>query len=289
MFVLEGNMFEDKEFRKRFERLRKKNPKLAEDVQGKREGLSRALEEMREGYARVQSMMQHEIKTPLTVIQGYSEILMMDKEYDPEEVRKTAKIINNSAKVLGGILDMVSFHNFSYDQLKSNPKEIILEKLLKAHAVMYEPMLERSENNIGLRLKYNQIEHEPMTIYANPGFINAVFGTLLGNAVSWAPKNSLITEAFRIDERDNLEFLIENVHGKTKKRNSHGTGEGRGVKFVEESVRNIKGEVNYYSEKKIGNGYDVQIIFGNREAKNRSKTVYGVEVKIPMSELRKDS
>ncbi|MBR6613483.1 MAG: hypothetical protein IKK84_01800, partial [Clostridia bacterium] len=69
--------------------------------------------------------VSHELKTPLCSIKGYSET-MMDRELEPEEIKKFAKVINDEANRMDRIVaDLLQLSRFDYkknvwDRVKLN-------------------------------------------------------------------------------------------------------------------------------------------------------------------------
>jgi len=232
---------------------------------------------------RLRSMLAHELRGPLVAIKGYTELLQRQNIEPEREGRYYEVILNN----VGQILDLVRLLeacSTSKKEIKQGSEIINLEDTVRRQIKMHEEEL--NENGIGLRFKYDKPSYTPISIYANPGIINAVLGTLLGNAINWAPANTRITEAFRITKKNELEFLIENAHQDIKPRgNVHGLGRGYGLPFVSHVIHMLEGAVSIYHKPRIGTNYTNLEKWGNPNAQNGSEKVYSVRLLIPMKEL----
>jgi signal transduction histidine kinase len=241
------------------------------------------LARIKEVYTKIQQLLRHEIKTPLTSIMGYADLLFRGK-ISPEKAQPIYKRIIDGGKVIDYISGCLSLSSFETKEIKKDPTKLVLENILHTQAIAFEKPL--IDNNIGLKIKYDRIEHEPIEIYANESVINFIFATLLGNSTNYAPANSRITEGLWIKD-NNLELMVENRSLKEKQRLVHGTNNGLGLPITQEIIHNLSGTFEEYNEQQITNNYDCQEVFGDKKAKSHEGNIYGVKITIPMSEFTK--
>ena len=226
---------------------------------------------------RIQGILAHELRSPLVTLSGYLQLLVLDK------IPGIYRIIKNASEQMIDLMELLNLSGSSREELKCESKCLNLEETIRRQAVIFEHLL--IEEEIALKIKYDRPDHNPIEVYANSGVINAIFGTLLGNSICWAPRESRITEAIKITTSKNLEFMIENRYSGKKERENHGMGKGRGFPFVNSIIKELNGTLLTYKTRRISKGYDVQEIFGYKEAKGSNGEIFGVKLTIPMSEL----
>jgi len=237
----------------------------------------------------LKSILAHELKGPLVSIGGF--VKLLEKKDLPQEKRdKFFDIIKYSVSQMSDLTKLLYLSGCSKEELKENSEKIILEEIASTYASTHDSHM--IDEKIGLDLKSERFgkEHLPIEFYADKSVINAMWGTLLGNSLSWTPKNSRISQGIGINKLGNLEILMENKYSNEKIREFTGMGKGKGLPFVEKIVQNLGGNFSKYHSPQVGNNYTSQEKWGYDKAKNVGKKskVYGIKITIPMGELTKN-
>lgn len=119
----------------------------------------------------------HELKTPLTVIRGYSEILSKD----PDQVEKYAKRINQESLRMSGIIDQLLKIAALDEGQKEEPVSIDVAEYLKSHI---EDILMLQPNR---RVSYVP---EPLIINAPYDLVDTLLSNVLTNARIHSPEDA---------------------------------------------------------------------------------------------------
>ena len=149
--------------------------------------------------AEMPSMLEHEIRTAITAIRGYLQMLLKEKagEVNPtqrrflEEARRATDRISN---LLGNLLELT---------LPDAPDTLrVLRKPVRLHTIVHEaadamrPLLDER----GIKIHY-ELEAEDDEVLADPRRVEQVLINLLANAAKFGPKGSVVQIA-----SDNLEL-----------------------------------------------------------------------------------
>lgn len=137
----------------------------------------RRLEKAKSEYV---SIVAHEIKTPLTSIQGFSEILAT-KEMEPEKRREFYRIIVAESERLSRLITNL----LSLSQIEAG-LELNREMVNVPALVLEELKFFRSQSDIH-QLRYLGSRNIP-AVYADPERLRQVVKNLLSNAVKYSPE-----------------------------------------------------------------------------------------------------
>jgi signal transduction histidine kinase len=136
----------------------------------------------------VMALVTHELKTPLTAIQGMSELLAQF-EMDASRRREMHLIINDEAKRLARMID----EYLDLTRLESGARQLRLaplriEQLMERALLLLEPVAERA----GVKIVRNLSSDLP-PILGDADLIARAVTNLIDNAVKFSPANSTIT------------------------------------------------------------------------------------------------
>ena len=151
----------------------------------------RRLEFMR---SEVLATLSHELRMPLTAIQGYSSALLLeDVEWSEEKRQKFLHLIEEESRTMQSMLeDILDSSMISVDQFAIEKKPVRLSQLASSVA---EEIQVRTESH---RIMVDFPEKFPL-IEMDPRWIKQVFRNILDNAVKYSPEGGLIV--IRAEER----------------------------------------------------------------------------------------
>ncbi len=151
--------------------------------------------------------VSHDIKTPLTSIISYVELLKQEKEL-PEHVREYIRILGEKSERLKTMVqDVFDVSKAASDQLPVNPERLDLGKLLRqTMADMDEPITKS-----GLVMKVS-IPEEPVYIRADGQRLYRVFQNLIQNALVYSLSGSRIFLTLASDKERAI-TSIKNISG----------------------------------------------------------------------------
>jgi signal transduction histidine kinase len=133
--------------------------------------------------------VSHELKTPLTSIQGFAQAILDDTADTPEARKQAAQIIYNEAgrmhRMALDLLDLARLEAGTAD-LKMSPVDMGV--LLRSIVEKFTPQAQRA----GVRLQLNVSENLP-TLIGDGDRLAQVFTNLVDNALKFTPVNGQVT------------------------------------------------------------------------------------------------
>ncbi len=138
------------------------------------------------------SVAAHELKTPLTVIEGYTTILVERAGDDATPVvNGIHKGIVRLKEIINDMLDLSSLRN---DRLLLNYQPVHLMQLIEQATRKFQEVAQQRQ----LRLTVEKPDTLPDNIYADPERLFQVFKHLLQNAIKFTPDGGAITIRVRV-------------------------------------------------------------------------------------------
>ena len=135
------------------------------------------------------SIMSHNLQTPLTIISGYVDQLLKDKETFSSTQAKTLEILEGTIKDLGEINSrLLTTIELQGEAIKLNKVKKDLGPL--ASTIVKEFRKRAEEKQISLNLK---VAREPLTAEFDEDWLKVVFENLLDNALKYTPEKGSVT------------------------------------------------------------------------------------------------
>lgn len=214
--------------------------------------------------------VSHEIKTPLTSIQGYVETLLdgaiHDDEYNTRFLEKTHLQVNRLTQLVSDLLSLARIESTSF-RAESEPvdlREIITESVTYRH----DPL---SAKQLDLDL---DLPEQPLLIDGESEGLRQIIDNLLDNAISYTPAEGSIRVrlrpegydgVLRIEDtgigipEDALDRIFERFYRVDKGRSRELGGTGLGLSIVRNIVQRMQGVVAVESEVGVGTAFTVKL------------------------------
>ncbi len=140
----------------------------------------------------------HELKTPLTSIKGYTELLydLEDRQPNKQFVQKVLENINKLENLIKDLLDVSKIQS---GQMVLNKKEFTVHSLLEETVAAFQIVSKTHE----ISMK-DDLDHE--TVFADRQRIEQVLFNLLSNAVKYSPGEKKVIVS---TEKNGLELIIK--------------------------------------------------------------------------------
>lgn len=202
--------------------------------------------------------VSHEIKTPLSAIDGYAMLLKTSSNLTEEEIGYIDKIIAHSNHLTGLVEDILSITKFENQQIADSKKWYRLDEQIRKAILFLEQKIQNK--NITLNIDLESIE-----INANPTMFYHVWYNLLSNAIKFSQYNSEIDISSKISgneivvkikdhgigmDKNTLEHIYEKFYQGSNAR-EYG-GNGLGLALVKRIIDIYQGKIIVESE--IGKG-----------------------------------
>jgi len=250
--------------------------------------LKKSIRKVFEEQEKVRLFYHHELFGPLNGLRSYIVELRKDNLLEGER-DNYLKMMEIGVKRVSNLTNILYLKDFSQEELNKNKKIVNIEEMALGYGSLYDLYMHKKK--IGLNIRYDKIKlnskRNPIEIFTNSEAIESIWGTLIGNAMSWTPSEYNIDQGFRINHFGELEILIENKFLNEKQRSAGGLGKGLGNFFTKEIIQGLNGRFETYFTHKIKRNYDSQDRFGKKNEKDslECSKVYGVKLILPVGEL----
>lgn len=200
--------------------------------------------------------VSHELKTPLTSIKGFAELLENDN-LSKEERQNFAAIINKETNRL---------MNLVHDTLLLTKQNHRVEKKKLDAALLIQGILNFSMPQIQERQLQLETQIEPVKIKTNEPMIHSIFENLIENAIKYTQEGGKIFVSLTSVKGRLIFSVTDNGHGLTEiqkerifdrfyradESRSQVPGTGLGLAIVQKNVTDLGGKVDVVSV--IGKG-----------------------------------
>ena len=155
-------------------------------------------EELNQHQKMLTRAIAHELKTPLSIIQGYSEGLKLQTSKE-KQTEYIDMIVEETQEMNQLVLDMLELSRLETNGYSYEPEEIEMVELLKAVKRQYQSIFK--EKNIRLLVE----GEEELLITGDLSGMRKVLSNLLANAMKHAPENG--TVRITIDKQGKETYL----------------------------------------------------------------------------------
>ena len=133
----------------------------------------------------------HDLKTPLTSIQGFTQALLDGTATTPQAQERAASIIHDESQRLGRLVDeLLDVARLEGDRLHLQRQPLDLADFLGQMVDRHLPQAQSAGVDLGLDLAALVV---PAQLYADPDRLQRVFGNLLDNALAHTPEQGTVT------------------------------------------------------------------------------------------------
>lgn len=206
----------------------------------------------------------HELKTPLSMIMGYSETIMNDPEIDQKFHDKFIKIIYNSSNRLNILInDILQLHKLEMQKDNINVEEPTATSEVAEEIQSYYCDMSKSV----------YIYTEPEEVFINREHIMSVITNLIDNAMKYSTGDQIHlsikkdTDFVSINVADHgpvippneQERIFERFYTMDKAKNQKDTGTGLGLSIVKHIATLYNGDARVISNDKGGNTFIINM------------------------------
>ena len=211
--------------------------------------------------------VSHELKTPLTAISGYAELIGNGMTGKEDTIRFSNEIHSNANRLLSLINDIIKLSELDEADHQMEMERIDLYKLAENCVQMMQVTAEKQ----GIRLT---LQGESAMTMANKGLMDEVFYNLCSNAIRYnKPGGSVTVTVGTKDERpflsvadtgigipkESQERVFERFYRVDKSRSKSTGGTGLGLAIVKHIVAQHNAALHLDSE--LDEGTTIEIVF----------------------------
>jgi len=225
-------------------------------------------EAARSQYREAMQFVTHEMKTPLTAIQGSSEL--MGRYALPEEKQKQmADMINAESKRLAQMIEtFLNAERISAGQMELKRELFVADEILTRCIERIRPVADRKR----IQITKIPLPIEPLT--GDRELVEYAFYNLLSNAVKYSPEATLVTisgirengrvrvsvadQGVGMDAKD-THRIFEKFYRTKAAEQSHEKGTGIGLSIVDQIVKQHHGTITVRSELGKGSTFTISL------------------------------
>ena len=210
------------------------------------------------------SNVSHELKTPLTVIRSYAELLQT--ETDEETRKKYAETLVQAANRLSGLTsNILQLSKLENQKILPEKKKFRLDESLAECILGFEEVLEQKK--IELSCELDEVE-----IFSSQSYLELVWNNLFSNAVKFTEKGGVIAITLKKGENNAIVSVSDSGCGISAEAGarlfdkfyqgdtSHAhEGNGLGLALVKKVIDILGGEIFVESELGKGSTFTVTI------------------------------
>jgi len=218
------------------------------------------------------SIASHQLRTPLTAVNWYSEILL-DKNLEVSEDKKEEyleKIHTGSARMVDLVNALLDASRIELGTLPFNPKPVNPEEVLQE--VIFEQKQEIDKKKISFITNFTK---DLPTVYTDREIVRMVFENLLSNAIKYTPDSGRVEVSLSLDDKgDPLIIFADTGYGipkndqskifdkmfraqNIKEKDTEGTG--LGLYIVKSALTHLGGQIRFESEENKGTTFYVTL------------------------------
>jgi signal transduction histidine kinase len=138
------------------------------------------------------AMVAHDLRNPLTVVRGYSEVL--EEELTPSASQRQRQAVQTITKNTGHLIDLtedlLQVSRLTTDAIQFEMEPLPIELVIEEVCTSFEPQL--AEKRLGLKV---ELSPELPPVLGDPSHLSRVLSNLVGNACNYTPSGAIIVGA----------------------------------------------------------------------------------------------
>ncbi|MBO4390243.1 MAG: HAMP domain-containing histidine kinase [Lachnospiraceae bacterium] len=211
----------------------------------------------------------HDLRTPLTSIRGYLQLLKSNPDLDPETRNNYIRIAYEKTLRLQDLIeDLFGFTKLSYGKLSANPAPLDLVKLLEQVADEFYP----SFDSAGLKFEFRSAV-KSIEMVGDGQLLARLFANLINNAIKYGKDGKKVLLLIDYDDplvtvrvvnygqvipEDKQEKIFEKFYRLEQSRNSSTGGTGLGL-AIAKNIVDLHGGMISVSSDLNGTVFQVQL------------------------------
>lgn len=211
--------------------------------------------------------VSHELKTPLTAISGYAELIGSGMADEKDTKRFAEEIHHSSDRLLTLINDIIKLSELDCEDLEFDFEQVDLYSVAQGCLDMID--VQAAKQDVALELK-----GEHCTVVANHNLMDELLYNLCSNAVRYNNRGGSVTVTVKpVDgkvmlsvkdtgigiPKEHQERVFERFYRVDKSRSKQSGGTGLGLAIVKHIVAQHNAEMTLESE--TGKGTEIKILF----------------------------
>lgn len=204
------------------------------------------------------SNISHDLRTPLTAMLGYVEMLQTDTSLSLKEKKEYLEVIRTKGEVLRKLIDeFFSLSKIDSDDINFEFKKIDITEITKQCILSFLKDFESKEITPVI-----EIPEKEIYIDADEKSINRILQNIIGNSLKYGSSGKIIginlkenKDVVTVEiwdkgkgiEKEDLPYIFQRLYTGEKSRNSNLKGSGIGLTIVKKLVERHNGKIEVKS------------------------------------------
>ena len=209
------------------------------------------------------SNISHDLRTPLTSMLGYLELILDDRNLQINTLSEMKKeeyirIIYNKGNNLYDLMEeFFQISKLDSNDIRLETRKVNISEIVRENIISFFNEIQ----NLNIEPKIN-IPEVDIYVLSNEKVLNRIFGNLINNALKHGTKATIIGINLRYDQKnifidiyDNgvgipeneINYVFDRLYTVEKSRNLKVKGSGLGLTIVKKLVEALGGEISVYS------------------------------------------
>lgn len=213
--------------------------------------------------------ISHELRTPISYLKGYAQLLRKHQYNNKEELESYSQIIENESDRLAKLIqDLFELSKMEEGRTQLYILSVDIEDLIED--LIRKVNVKAMEKNIEIRA---EIEQELPSIISDGSRIEQILLNLLENAINYTEKGHITVKATKYKTyilisvkdtgmgipKEDLPFVFDRFHRVEKSRSRQMGGTGLGLAIVFEMVKLLKGRITVESDYGFGTEFHLKL------------------------------
>ena len=235
------------------------------------------LENMRKEFV---ANVSHELKTPITSIQGFVETLKMTDNLDEDTKNRFLTIIENETTRLTRLIDDILLLSIIENKTKKKVEKVDLFEVFEEVNEVINYIAKKKN----IKVKYD-FENKDIDLWEYSGYIRQILLNIISNAVKYTGENGKVSvkqyiksEKVFIEVKDNgigipqgdIDRIFERFYRVDKARSRSVGGTGLGLAITKHMVKALNGNIKVESELGVGSKFTIELPFNQEFAQKAS-------------------
>lgn len=235
------------------------------------------LENMRKEFV---ANVSHELKTPITSIQGFVETLKMTDNLDEDTKNRFLTIIENETTRLTRLIDDILLLSTIENKKKKKVEKVDLFEVFEEVNEVINYIAKKKN----IKVKYD-FENKDIDLWEYSGYIRQILLNIISNAVKYTGENGKVSvkqyiksERVFIEVKDNgigipqedIDRIFERFYRVDKARSRSVGGTGLGLAITKHMVKALNGNIKVESELGTGSKFTIELPFNQEFAQKAS-------------------
>ncbi|MGG0177662.1 sensor histidine kinase [Gottfriedia acidiceleris] len=224
--------------------------------------LSIELNNYRTNRSELLANISHELRTPISYLKGYAQLINSHKYRDIKELEDYSGIIEKESDRLAKLIqDLFELSKMEEGQIKLYIQSVDIEDIIEA--VIQKVKFKAAKKNINLIFN---VENELPLIISDGSRVEQIIINLIENAINYTESGEIVVTAKFIKKSimvsikdtgvgisdEDLPFIFDRFYRVEKSRSREMGGTGLGLAIVYELVKQLQGSITVKSEIRKG-------------------------------------